>query len=153
MPDDVIYTDPIRGQVQFATDEIAGVNYQRVKPSLGADGSATDWPGDGTFGGMVDITRIAPERCTALGDGQLTGLSASTALSTISGGIPANTLYVVIQAEGQAVRYRIDNVAPTASVGRILAVGDSDILALADYTRVKFIETTSSAKINVNFLG
>lgn len=42
----------------IAADDIAGVKHQRVKISLGADGSATDLPGDGTNGADVDVTRL-----------------------------------------------------------------------------------------------
>ena len=42
----------------IAADDVGGVKHQRVKVSLGADGSATDLPGDGTFGADVDVTRL-----------------------------------------------------------------------------------------------
>lgn len=42
----------------IAADDIGGVHYQRVKLSLGADGSAADAPGDGTNGLDVDVTRM-----------------------------------------------------------------------------------------------
>jgi hypothetical protein len=47
----------------IATDDIGSVFYQRVKVSLGADGTATDWLGDATNGARVTPsvrkTRIA----------------------------------------------------------------------------------------------
>lgn len=42
----------------IAADDIGGVLHQRVKLSLGADGSAADAPGDGTNGLDVDVTRM-----------------------------------------------------------------------------------------------
>lgn len=45
--------------VTLASDDIGGVQYPRVKLGLGADGSATDAPGDGTYGIDVDVTRMA----------------------------------------------------------------------------------------------
>ena len=56
MADNVGYT-PGSGAT-IAADDIAGVLHQRMKLSLGADGSATDAPGDGTFGLDVDVTRL-----------------------------------------------------------------------------------------------
>lgn len=42
-----------------AADLIGGALHQRVKLSLGADGTAADAPGDGTNGLDVDVTRMA----------------------------------------------------------------------------------------------
>lgn len=57
MADNVGYT-PGSG-VTIASDDIGGVHHQRVKISIGGDGSASDIAGDTTNGIDVDITRIA----------------------------------------------------------------------------------------------
>lgn len=57
MADNVGYTPGVGATV--AADDISGVLHQRVKISLGADGSAVDAPGDGTNGMKVDVTRVA----------------------------------------------------------------------------------------------
>lgn len=76
---------------------------------------------------------------------QLTSLSASTALT-----VPSGANYAIVVAETQAVRYRDDGTAPTATVGFPLAVGVTfQIDGLAMLTAVRFIEQTAGAKINV----
>ncbi len=44
--------------VTLGSDEVGGVHHQRVKLSLGADGTAIDAPGEGTNGLDVDVTRV-----------------------------------------------------------------------------------------------
>lgn len=56
MADNVGYT-PGTGAT-IAADDIAGVLHQRVKLSLGADGTAVDAPGDGTNGLLVDVSQV-----------------------------------------------------------------------------------------------
>jgi hypothetical protein len=56
MADNVGYTPGSGATV--AADDIGGVLHQRVKISMGDDGSATDAPGDATNGLDVDVTRL-----------------------------------------------------------------------------------------------
>lgn len=82
---------------------------------------------------------------------QITTLSAAAALT-----IPAGTRKALIQAEGQAVRWRSDGTDPTAAVGmRILTTADrpAEITLEMGLDAAKFIEETSGAKINVTYLG
>lgn len=78
-----------------------------------------------------------------LGYQQLTSLSAATALT-----VPARATRVVITCEAQAVRYRDDGTAPTASVGMPLAVGVS-LTYDATISAIQIIEQTSGAKCNM----
>jgi hypothetical protein len=84
-------------------------------------------------------------RYVPLGYQQITSLSAAQALT-----VPAGATSAVITAEAQAVRYRDDGTAPTATVGLPLAAG-----TMLQYTgalsAIKFIEQTSGAKLNVLF--
>lgn len=86
-------------------------------------------------------------RRTPCGYQQITSLSSAQALTvpTTCGGV-VTTAFVI--PETQAVRYRDDGTDPTASVGQPLAVG-----VLLEYTgslsKIKFIEQTASAKINI----
>ncbi len=57
MADNVGYTPGTGATV--AADDIAGILHQRVKLSLGADGSAVDAEGDATNGMKVDVTRVS----------------------------------------------------------------------------------------------
>jgi len=108
------------------------------------------------------MTAASTARPGPLGRGvyvQITSLSASTALSASfpagSGTIPGGSTYTdfnvaLIQAETQNVRWRDDGTAPTASVGHILAAGET-MFYEGDMNNLKFIEVTTSAKLNVTF--
>lgn len=78
---------------------------------------------------------------------QITSLSSSTALT-----VPENTTFAMIGIEGQAVRYRADGTAPTASVGKQLAVGQ-EMKYTGDLKALRFIEVASGAKLNISYYG
>lgn len=80
-----------------------------------------------------------------LGYQQITSLSASTALT-----VPTGATMALIVAETQAVRWRDDGTAPTASVGMPLATGVS-LSYDGDLKAIRFIEQTASAKLNVAY--
>ena len=80
-----------------------------------------------------------------LGHQQITSLSASTALT-----VPTGATMALIIAETQAVRWRDDGTAPTASVGMPLATGVS-LSYDGDLKAIRFIEQTASAKLNVAY--
>lgn len=86
----------------------------------------------------------------ALGYCQLSSIDASTALSSCSGGIPAGANFAVLQPEAQAIRYRDDGTAPTASVGYPVAVGAS-LTRSGNLSAVRVISSTAGAKLNVLF--
>ena len=48
------------------------------------------------------------------------------------------------------MRWRDDGVDPTASVGMLLVAG-TPLQYDGDLSRIKFIETTASAKLNVSY--
>lgn len=80
-----------------------------------------------------------------LGYQQITSLSASTGLT-----VPAGATRAVIIAETQNVRWRDDGVAPTASVGMLL----SQLVTLSydgDLNRIRFIQQSASATLNVSY--
>lgn len=62
---------------------------------------------------------------------------------------PAGSTVCFIQTEGNPVRFRTDGVAPTASVGQLLAVG-ALLQETASLTTIKFIPTTGSATLDVD---
>lgn len=83
-----------------------------------------------------------------MGYQQITSLSAATGLTvpTNAQGQYANRAIVVPQT--QAVRWRDDGTAPTATVGQPLAVG-AELSYDGDLTKIKLIEQTASAAINI----
>lgn len=80
----------------------------------------------------------------ALGYQQITSLSSATALT-----VPNGASMAIITPETQAVRWRDDGIDPTATVGYPLAVGTELIYTAAQLSKLKFIEQTASAKINI----
>ena len=80
-----------------------------------------------------------------LGYQQITSLSASTALT-----VPSGATMALIVPEAQAVRWRDDGTAPTASVGMPVAIGEA-LNYDGDLNRIRFIEQTASAKLNVSY--
>jgi hypothetical protein len=84
---------------------------------------------------------------TALGFQQITSLSAAQALT-----VPTGALEARIQCTTQAVRWRDDGSDPTATVGMLLPV-NTDIVYNGRLDKIKFIEATASAVLNVSYYG
>lgn len=80
-----------------------------------------------------------------LGYQQITSLSAATALT-----VPTGATMALIVPETQAVRWRDDGTNPTASVGMPVAVGEA-LNYDGDLSRIRFIEQTASAKLNISY--
>ena len=90
---------------------------------------------------------------TVLGYQQITSLSASTALTVPIrdvNGLSCRPAIAIITPETQAVRWRDDGVAPTASIGMPLAAGVT-LQYDGDITKILFIEQTASAKLNLTY--
>lgn len=90
---------------------------------------------------------------STLGYQQITSLSSATALTIPqqdTNGLAGSPRIAIITPEGQAVRWRDDGVAPTASVGMPLAAGVT-LQYDGDLTKIQFIEQTSGAKLNVTY--
>lgn len=90
---------------------------------------------------------------SCLGYQQVTLLSGSTALTpptTDANGSLQKPVLAIIIAETQAVRWRDDGVAPTASVGMPLAAGVAFVYD-GDLTKIRFIEQVGGAKLNVSY--
>lgn len=87
---------------------------------------------------------------TPLGYCQLTSMSVSTALSACAGGVPATATVAQLCVEAQAVRYRDDGTAPTATVGMPAAAGTCFPIS-GTLSAIRFIQSTSGAILNVSF--
>lgn len=64
---------------------------------------------------------------------------------------PRRVNYVLVQAEGQNVRYRDDGPTPTAGIGLLLYAGDQPTRFAGAIQLLKFIEATAGAKLNVRY--
>jgi hypothetical protein len=80
-----------------------------------------------------------------LGYQQITSLSLATALT-----VPNGATRALIAPASQSVRWRDDGVDPTVSIGMPVAAG-SYLSYDGDLNRIKFIETTASAELNVTY--
>ena len=80
-----------------------------------------------------------------LGYQQITTLTTAVGLT-----VPPGAVGAIIVAEAQAVRWRDDGTAPTATVGMPLAVAAALEYA-GDLSAIKFIEQTAGAKLNVAY--
>jgi len=90
---------------------------------------------------------------TRLGYQQITSLSSAASLTvpqTDLNGLACKPSLALITAESQAVRWRDDGIAPTATVGMPLASGGT-LQYDGDLTKIQFIEQTASAKINISY--
>lgn len=90
---------------------------------------------------------------TRLGYEQITGLSSVKGLTVPTkdvNGLSCRPTVAIITSETQGIRWRDDDVDPTASVGMPLAAGVS-LQYDGDLTKIKFIEQTASAKLNVTY--
>lgn len=90
---------------------------------------------------------------STLGYQQITSLSSATALTVPTkdlNGLNCRPSIAIITPEAQAVRWRDDGVAPTATVGMPLAVGVT-LQYDGDITKIKFIDQVAGAKLNITY--
>jgi len=90
---------------------------------------------------------------TCFGYQQITDLSSASGLTipaTTPDGLNGKPVFALIVAEGAAVRWRDDNTAPTASIGMPLAIG-VPLQYDGDLNKIKFIEQSASAKLNISY--
>lgn len=90
---------------------------------------------------------------TCMGYQQITDLSSAIGLTVPARtpeGLSAKANFALIIAETQNVRWRDDGVDPTASVGMLLVAG-TPLQYDGDLSKIKFIESTASAKLNISY--
>lgn len=80
-----------------------------------------------------------------LGYQQITSLSAAASLTP-----PAGATLAIIVCEAQAVRWRDDGTAPSATVGMPLAVG-TVMNYDGNLKGIQFFEQAASAKLNISY--
>jgi hypothetical protein len=80
-----------------------------------------------------------------LGYQQITDLSSAAGLT-----VPQGATLALIVPETQNVRWRDDGTDPTASVGMPIFVGAS-LSYDGDFNKIKFIQETASAKLNISY--
>lgn len=78
---------------------------------------------------------------------QMTSLATALPLPLVPGARIA-----LLQAETKDIRWRDDATDPTAAVGIVLAAGSS-YWYIGDVSKVRVIEVTASAKLNIVYYG
>jgi hypothetical protein len=91
---------------------------------------------------------------SCLGYQQISVLTSATGLTVPQidpvTGLNLKPLIALITPETQGVRWRDDGVAPTAAIGMPLAAGVT-LQYDGDLNKIKFIEQTASAKLNISY--
>ena len=91
---------------------------------------------------------------TPCGYQQITSMASAASLTVpAAGAVPSGSqkpTYCIVTPQTQAVRWRDDGVAPTASVGYPLAAG-AELRYGGDLAKIQFIEQAASAAINVAY--
>jgi hypothetical protein len=95
----------------------------------------------------MKVTYTKPACRVSLGYERIGTLTTAQALT-----VPAGAVSALIVCEAQAVRWRGDGVAPTASVGMPLAVGPH-LEYSGDLSAFKVIEQTAGGKLNVTYFA
>lgn len=88
---------------------------------------------------------------TPCGYQQLTSIDTASKLTVPTTLCAGPVTMIQFTAEAQAVRYRDDGVAPTATVGMPIAVGTLPVTYEGAIGNIQFISQTSGAKLNVSY--
>jgi hypothetical protein len=78
-------------------------------------------------------------------------VTAASGLATVATQVTAGAKQVIVQADGQNVRYRLDGTNPTATVGVLILNGTSQIFNMTDAAAAKFIQVSATAVINATY--
>ena len=100
-------------------------------------------PGTGSGGTQTTV----PDSAISTGYQQLTSLVTATSFTP-----PATTTFCLVIAEAQALRFRADGVAPTATVGQPMAIGQPFIfrMSVANLSAIQFIGQSAGGIANVS---
>lgn len=88
---------------------------------------------------------VVDDKMNPKGYQQVSDLSSAKGITP-----PREARVAVIQAVGQDVRWRDDGTDPTADIGMVLQAG-RDMLYTGNMAKIKFIEMTAGAEINVSY--
>lgn len=145
----------------IASDDIAGVKYQRVKLSLGADGAASDAPiGGGTESGVLRVTLASDSTGVLSVDdngGSLT-VDVGTALPAGTNNIGDVDVLSVVPGTGATNSGKaVDSAAGATDTGfAALAVRDDTLSTLTpadgDYTHLR-VDSTGALHVRVSAGG
>ena len=148
-------TNPGTGGSTFASDDIGGVHYPRVKPSWGADGSATDASvaapmpvqasmesGQMTAGGTVVTPKFATIAASASGNNTIVSAVTSKKIRVLA---------AVFVSNG-AVNVKFQSGAGGTDLTGLFYLAANGGAALP-YNPAGWFETAVSALLNMNLSG
>jgi hypothetical protein len=78
-------------------------------------------------------------------------VTVASSLATVATQVTAGARQVIVQADGQDVRYRLDGTNPTAAVGVLIKNGTSQAFNMTDAAAAKFIQVSATAVINATY--
>lgn len=81
----------------------------------------------------------------------IAALTAAVGLSNVAAAKTAGATQAIVQAQTQAVSYRLDGTNPTANVGVFIPAGQSVALNMTDAAAAKFIQVTATATLAVTY--
>lgn len=96
------------------------------------------------------LTAITPFKQRPIQTVQIDDISSVTTLTAPTGYEIETISFIMIDAQAQDIRYRLDGVNPTASSGHVLKANKTQML-YCDLTLFKMIEATSGAKCAVTY--
>lgn len=152
MADNLTTADGVIG-----TDEVSSVHYQRMKPVLGADGTALDWVGTTERGGLVQpcpsVIRVAvtPTISTSVyasGD-VIGGLQTIASAARVSGG-SGTILSIIVVDKTQAQRAAMDILFFDRSV---TVAADNAAVATSDADMANILGVVSIGPYNTAWPG
>ena len=112
-----------------------------IEGNVAADGTITAPGGSSsTSPSFVKASSSVP-----LGFQQIVGAATSTALT-----VPTGATFAIIQPVAQAIAWRDDGVAPTATVG-MLVPADGELLYDGTLATFRLIQVAATATINVSY--
>jgi len=82
----------------------------------------------------------------SLGMETLNGLSAVKGLPNV----PPKAIYALLQAHGNAVRWRDDGTDPTAAIGHLIPA-DKKYRYISELLKIRFTEASASATLTVTY--
>ena len=95
-------------------------------------------------------TTVQPGPITPVGFQQLATLSSALGLTPVISLALQPNKFVVLSADTNAIRWRDDGTAPTATIGMRLVPG-VDLVYTGDLTTIKFIEETATSNLNISY--
>lgn len=98
----------------------------------------------------MPLAPVTTQAAKILGYTQVAAGGADVAYTPV---VPAGTEYIEVIASAQAIRWRADGVAPSATVGMPVAAGVPVIFFFQSLTQLQLIAQVAGAALDITFYG